>query len=72
MSDKRLTVCIVHDYAKFTLFGLVDFNELDDVWVLESLQKSSLLHDLLFLLIRHFADVDLLHNTEELVRSAPD
>ena len=67
---RKLTICEVHDNAQFSFLRLVDFDELNDVRVLECLQKPRLLQDLPFLLVDHPANVNLLHDTLQTVRVA--
>lgn len=55
-------VSIVHNYAKLTLFGFVDFFEADDVRVLEHFEDFRLLYCILLLLLRHALYVDFLND----------
>lgn len=53
-------VCVVHNNAKFSLFGFVDFTEADDVGVLQHLKDLGLAQSLPSLILVHVLDIDLL------------
>jgi len=53
-------VCIVHDNAKLTSLGLVDFFEPDDVRVVQNFENLGLPVGSLLVLLAHLLDVNLL------------
>lgn len=54
------SICIVHDDAKLSFFGLIDFSETDDVRMVQHLQNLCFPQGFLSLLFTHCLDVDLL------------
>jgi len=56
------SVSKVHDNAKLSLLGFVDFDEGTDVGMSKGFKQLGLLNNLTFLLLLHPVDVDHLHN----------
>lgn len=61
-SLKISTIAEVHNDAELTSFSFKNFDESDNVWVIESLQQACLLQSLFFLSFRHPRYVYHLHN----------
>lgn len=62
----------VHNDTKFPTARFIDFNELYDVRVVQSLKKFGFLDDLAFFLVGHPVYIDLLHDTLETIGSSLD
>ena len=62
----------VHYDAQLALLGFVNFDEFDDVWMLQDLKQPGFLKNLLLLAVGHFMDVDLLHHTLKSIRLPAD
>ena len=66
------SVCEVHDDAKFSFFGFVNFSKSHDIWVLEDLEYFCFSKRLPPFIFVHTLDVDLLDDGVLLVGVALD